>query len=83
MDLKRWEKRVYTIDYRTETEEEAEYIIEWLLDRPKIAATAIMSGEVFTFKATNKDIVLFSTDIADYHLMNTELEEMEEYYNEH
>lgn len=83
MDLKRWGKRVYTIDYRTETEEEAEYILEWLQDHPAIAATAIMAGEIFTFKATNKDIALFVNDINEYHTMNAKLDEMEAYYNEH
>ena len=83
MDLKRWGKRVYTIDYNTETEEEAEFILEWLQDHPAIAATAVMSGEVFTFKATNKDIVLFSTAVADYNSMSIKLDEMEAYYNEH
>jgi len=83
MDLKRWGKRVYTINYRAETEEEAEFIFEWLQDRPAIATTAVMPGKVFTFKATNKDIVLFSTAVAGYNSMNTKLDEMEEYYNEH
>lgn len=83
MDLKRWGKRVYTIDYRAETEEEAEFILEWLQDHPAIAATGVMSGEVFTFKATNKDIVLFSMEVARYNLMNAKLDEMEAYYNEH
>lgn len=83
MDLKRWGKRFYTIDYRPETEEEAEFILEWLQERPAIAETAVMSGEVFTFQATNKDIVLFSMAVADYNSMNAKLDEMEEYYNEH
>lgn len=83
MDLKRWGKRVYTIDYRTETEEEAEYVLEWLQDHPAIAATGVMCGEVFTFKATNKDIVHFYMDMAEYHTTIAKLDEMEAYYNEH
>ena len=83
MDLKRWGKRVYTIDYRAETEEEAEYVLEWLQHHPSIAATAVMSGDVFTFKATNKDVVHFSMDMAEYHTTNAKLDEMEAYYNEH
>lgn len=83
MNLKRWEKRVYTIDYRTKTEEEAEYILEWLQDHPAIAATAVMSGEVFIFKAANKDIVHFYMDMAEYHTTSAKLDEMEVYYNEH
>ena len=82
MDLKRWGKRVYTIDYRAETQEEAEFVLAWLQDRPKIAKTTVMCGEVFTFKAENKDIVIFSMDIADYHLKDAKLKEMEAYYNE-
>lgn len=81
MDLRRWGKRVYTIDYRAETEEEAEYVLEWLQNHPSIAA--VMSGDVFTFKATNKDIVHFSMDMVEYHITNAKLEEMEGYYNEH
>jgi hypothetical protein len=83
MDLKRWEKRVSIIDYRTETEEEAEYVLEWLQNHPSIAATAVMIGYVFTFKATNKDIVHFSMDMAEYHTTSAKLDEMEAYYNEH
>lgn len=83
MDLKRWEKRVSIIDYRAETEEEAEYVLEWLQNHPSIAATAVMSGDVFTFKATNKDIVHFSMDMAEYHTTSAKLDEMETYYNEH
>lgn len=83
MDLKRWEKSVSIIDYRTETEEEAEYVLEWLQDRPAIAATAIMTGVVFTFRATNKEIVHFVNDITEYHITNAKLDEMEAYYNEH
>lgn len=83
MDLKRWGKRVYTIDYRTETEEEAEYVLEWLQNHPSIAATAVISGDVFTFKATNKDIIHFSVDMAEYHTTSIKLDEMEAYYNEH
>lgn len=83
MDLKRWKKRVTIIDYRTETEEEAEYVLEWLQDHPAIAATATMTGNVFTFRATDKDIALFVNDITEYHTMNVKLQEMEGYYNEH
>lgn len=83
MDLKRWGKRFYTIDYRAETQEEAEFVLSWLQDHPKIAATATMTRETFTFKAENKDIVIFSMDIADYHMRDSELREMEAYYNEH
>lgn len=83
MDLKRWGKRVYTIDYRAETEEEAEYVLEWLQNHPDIAKTAVMSGEIFTFIATNKDIVHFSMDMAEYHATSAKLDEMEVYYNEH
>ena len=83
MDLKRWGKRVYTIDYRAETEEEAEYVLEWLQNHHSIASTAVMFGDVFTFKATNKDIVHFSMDMAEYHTTNAKLDEMEAYYNEH
>lgn len=83
MDLKRWGKRVYTIDYRAETQEEAEYVLEWLQNRPGIAKTAVMSGEIFTFKVTNKDIVHFSMDMAEYHTTSAKLDEMEAYYNEH
>lgn len=83
MDLKRWGKRVYTIDYRAETEEEAEYVLEWLQNNPSIAVTAVMFGDVFTFKATNKDIVHFSMDMAEYHTTSDKLDEMEAYYNEH
>lgn len=83
MDLKRWGKRVYTIDYCAETEEEAEYVLEWLQNHPSIAVTAVMSGNVFTFKATNKDIVHFSMDMAEYRTTNSKLDEMEGYYNEH
>lgn len=83
MDLKRWGKRVYTIDYRAETKEEAEYVLEWLQNHPSIAATAVMFGDVFTFKATNKDIVHFSMDMAEYHITSAKLDEMEVYYNEH
>lgn len=83
MDLKRWKKRVTIIDYRAETEEEAEYVLEWLQDHPAIAATATMTDEVFTFRATNKDIALFVNDINEYHSTSAKLEEMEDYYNEH
>lgn len=83
MDLKRWGKRFYTIDYRAETQEEAEFVLGWLQEHPKIAETATMKGEVFTFKAENRDIVIFSMDIADYHMKDAELKEMEAYYNEH
>lgn len=83
MDLKRWEKRVFIIDYRAETEEEAEYVLEWLQGHPSIAETATMTGEVFTFRATNKDIALFVNDINEYHTTNAILDEMETYYNEH
>lgn len=83
MDLKRWGKRVYTIDYRTETQEEAECVLEWLQNHPNISKTATMCGDVFTFKATNKDIVHFSMDMAEYHTTSAKLDEMEAYYNEH
>ena len=83
MDLKRWGKRVYTIDYRAETKEEAEYVLEWLKNHPDIAKTAVMSGEIFTFIAKNKDIVHFSMEMAEYHTTNAKLDEMEVYYNEH
>lgn len=83
MDLKRWGKRVYTIDYRAETQEEAEYVLEWLQNHTGIVKTAVMSGEIFTFKATNKDIVYFSMDMAEYHTTSAKLDEMEVYYNEH
>ena len=83
MDLKRWGKRTYTIDYRAATEAEAEYVLEWLQSHPAIALSATMTGEVFTFKATNKDIVRFSMDMTEYHTTSAKLDEMEEYYNEH
>nr|DAG75499.1 MAG TPA: hypothetical protein [Caudoviricetes sp.] len=83
MDLKRWGKRVYTIDYRAETAEEVEYVLEWLQNNPGITATVVMSGKVFTFKATNKDIVNFYMDMVEYHNTGAKLEEMEAYYNEH
>lgn len=86
MDLKRWEKRVSIIDYRVNTDEEAQFVFEWVQNHPAIAVTgvtAVMIGRVFTFKATNKDIALFVNDINEYHAMNAKLEEMEGYYNEH
>lgn len=83
MDLKRWRKRVFIIDYHAETEEEVDYVFEWLQNHPTIWNTVSLNGYVFSFKATNKDIALFVNDINEYHIMNAKLEEMEGYYNEH
>ena len=83
MDLKRWGKRVYTIDYTTQTQAEAEFVLEWIQDHPSIEDTAKMSGATFTFMATNTQIVDFAASIALYHQQDVELMEMEAYFNEH
>ena len=83
MDLKRWGKRVYTIDFTVNSQPEYDFVLEWIKAHPWIERTAKISGEVFTFQAANVDIVDFAAAIALYHQQDAKLQEMEEYYNEH
>lgn len=83
MDLKRWGKRVYTIDYTAHSQPEYDFVLEWIKAHPWIERTVKISGAVFTFQATNADIVDFAAAIALYHQQDAKLQEMEEYYNEH
>ena len=83
MDLKRWGKRVYTIDYTAHSQPEYDFVLEWIKAHPWIECTVKISGAVFTFQATNADIVDFAAAIALYHQQDAKLQEMEEYYNEH
>ena len=83
MDLKRWGKRVYTIDFTVNSQPEYNFVLEWIKAHPWIERTAKISGEVFTFQAANVDIVDFAAAIALYHQQDAKLQEMEEYYNEH
>ena len=83
MDLKRWGKRVYTIDYTAYSQPEYDFVLEWIKSHPCIERTVKISGAVFTFQATNADIVDFAAAIALYHQQDAKLQEMEEYYNEH
>ena len=83
MDLKRWGKRVYTIDFTVNSQPEYNFVLEWIKAHPWIERTAKISGEVFTFQAANVDIVDFAAAIALYHQQDEKLQEMEEYYNEH
>lgn len=83
MDLKRWGKRVYTIDFTVNSQPEYDFALEWIKAHPWIERTTKISGAVFTFQATNADIVDFAAAIALYHHQDAKLQEMEEYYNEH
>ena len=83
MDLKRWGKRVYTIDFTVNSQPEYDFVLEWIKAHPWIERTVKISGAVFTFQATNADIVVFSAAITLYHQQDAKLQEMEEYYNEH
>lgn len=83
MDLKRWGKRVYTIDYTVHSKPEYDFVLEWIKSHPWIERTVKISGDVFTFQAANADIVDFAAAIALYHKQDAKLQEMEEYYNEH
>ena len=83
MDLKRWGKRVYTIDFTVNSQPEYDFVLEWIKAHPWIERTVKISGEVFTFQAANADIVDFAAAIALYHQQDAKLKEMEEYYNEH
>ena len=83
MDLKRWGKRVYTIDFTVNSQPEYDFVLEWIKVHPWIERTVKISGAVFTFQATNADIVDFAAAIALYHQQDAKLQEMEEYYNEH
>ena len=83
MDLKRWGKRVYTIDFTVNSQPEYDFVLEWIKAHPWIERTVKISGAVFTFQAVNADIVDFAAAIALYHQQDAKLQEMEEYYNEH
>ena len=83
MDLKRWGKRVYTIDFTVNSQPEYDFVLEWIKAHPWIERTVKISGAVFTFQATNADIVDFAAAIALYHQQDAKLQEMEEYFNEH
>ena len=83
MDLKRWGKRVYTIDFSVNSQPEYDFVLEWVKAHPWIERTVKISGAVFTFQAANVDIVDFAAAIALYHQQDAKLQEMEEYYNEH
>lgn len=83
MDLKRWGKRVYTIDFTVNSQPEYDFVLEWIKAHPWIERTTKISGAVFTFQAANADIVDFAAAIALYHQQDAKLQEMEEYYNEH
>lgn len=83
MDLKRWGKRVYTIDFTVNSQPEYDFVLEWIKAHPWIERTVKISGAVFTFQAANVDIVDFAAAIALYHQQDAKLQEMEEYYNEH
>ena len=83
MDLKRWGKRVYTIDFTVNSQPEYDFVLEWINAHTWIERTVKISGAVFTFQATNADIVDFAAAIALYHQQDAKLQEMEEYYNEH
>ena len=83
MDLKRWGKRVYTIDFTVNSQPEYDFVLEWIKAHPWIERTVKISGAVFTFQAVNADIVDFAAAIALYHQQDAKLKEMEEYYNEH
>lgn len=83
MDLKRWGKRVYTIDFTVNSQPEYDFVLEWIKSHPWIERTVKISGAVFTFQATNADIVDFAAAIALYHQQDAKLQDMEEYYNEH
>ena len=83
MDLKRWGKRVYTIDFTVNSQPEYDFVLEWIKAHPWIERIVKISGAVFTFQATNADIVDFAAAIAMYHQQDAKLQEMEEYYNEH
>ena len=83
MDLKRWGKRVYTIDYTAHSNAEYDFILEWIKARHFIKYSTIKSDKLFTFQAANADIVDFAAAIALYHQQDEKLQEMEEYYNEH
>lgn len=83
MDLKRWGKRAYTIDFTVNSQPEYDFVLEWIKAHPLIERTVKISGAVFTFQASNADIVDFAAAIALYHQQDAKLQEMEEYYNEH
>ena len=83
MDLKRWGKRVYTIDFTVNSQPEYDFVLEWIKAHPWIERTVKISGAVFTFQANNADIVDFAAAIALYHQQDAKLQEMEEYYDEH
>ena len=83
MDLKRWGKRVYTIDFTVNSQPEYDFVLEWINAHTWIERTVKISGAVFTFQATNADIVDFAAAIALYHQQDAKLQEMEEYYDEH
>ena len=83
MDLKRWGKRVYTIDFTVNSQPEYDFVLEWINAHTWIERTVKISGAVFTFQATNADIVDFAAAIALFHQQDAKLQEMEEYYDEH
>ena len=83
MDLKRWGKRVYTIDFAVNSQPEYDFVLEWIKAHPCIERTVKISGAVFTFQATNAEIVDFAAAIAMYHQQDAKLQEMEAYFNEH
>lgn len=83
MDLKRWGKRVYTIDYTAHSQPEYDFVLGWIKAHSLIERTTIISAELFTFRAANADIADFAAAIALYHQQDAKLQEMEEYYNEH
>ena len=83
MDLKRWGKHLYTIDFTVNSQPEYDFVLEWIKSHPLIERTVKISGAVFTFQAANSDIVDFAAAIALYHQQDAKLQEMEEYYNEH
>ena len=83
MDLKRWGKRVYTIDFTVNSQPEYDFVLEWIKAHSWIERTLKISGAVFTFQAANSDIVDFAAAIALYHQQDAKLKEMEEYYDGH
>lgn len=83
MNIERWERQAHTVDYRTETEQEAGFVLEWLIAHSKVVQDSKMCRNVFTFTAPNRIIAMFVNDVREYHEENKYLQEMEAYYNEH
>lgn len=83
MDLKRWGKRVYTIDYIVHSQSEYDFVLEWINAHSSIERASVTGHALFTFQATNAQIVDFASAITLYHQQDLKLQEMEEYYNEH